>query len=99
MSLDVAGVPALRRGVRLSRHGPHGPVLLAPERGYLLNDSAHAVVDLIDGVRSVGEIAGLLSRKYGAPGFAFSDVLELVQELARRRLVVSQGAASPAVGR
>jgi pyrroloquinoline quinone biosynthesis protein D len=92
---DATAVPALRRGVRLARDTPHGAMLLAPERGYLLNDTAHAVVALIDGVRSIADIAALLSRKYAAREVALrADALALVRELAARRLLTR--AAAPA---
>jgi pyrroloquinoline quinone biosynthesis protein D len=96
---DVTAVPELRRGVRLARDTPHGAMLLAPERGYLLNDTAHAVVALIDGVRSIADIAALLSRKYAARELALrSDALALVRELAARRLLI-RAAVPPAVQR
>jgi coenzyme PQQ biosynthesis protein PqqD len=57
-------------------------LLLYPERGLLLNDSAGAIVRLVDGQRSVEEIASELS----APQ---ADVIELLERLAGRGLVLA----------
>jgi hypothetical protein len=54
-------------------------LLLGPERGYVLNASALAIVQRLDG-RTTRAIAGAL----GGP---LNDVIALVEELARRGLV------------
>jgi pyrroloquinoline quinone biosynthesis protein D len=55
-------------------------LLLYPERGLLLNDSASAIMKLVDGKHTVEEIATEL----GAKG---SDVLELLERLRERGLI------------
>lgn len=85
-------VPVLGRGVRLSLRPPHGAVLLAPERGYVLNGTALDIVLAIDGESTVAEIAANLAKQYGASETSIrSDVLGLLHELASRRLVVAHG--------
>lgn len=85
-------IPALGRGVRLSTKSPHGPVLLAPERGFLLNETAFAIVSLIDGDSTIDDIVAALTRTYSAvPAVVRQDVVSLIQELAERRLIVSLG--------
>ena len=93
-------VPALGRGVRLSNKPPHGPVLLAPERGFLLNETAFAVVSLIDGDSTIDDIVAELTRTFAAvPAVVRQDVVSLVQELAERRLIVSLGSGSSRASR
>jgi pyrroloquinoline quinone biosynthesis protein D len=55
-------------------------LLLYPERGLLLNDSAGAIVRLVDGRRTVEEIAGELH----APA---EDVVAFLERLSERGLV------------
>jgi pyrroloquinoline quinone biosynthesis protein D len=55
-------------------------LLLYPERGLLLNDSASAILKLVDGTRTVEEIAAAL-------GAEASVVLELLERLSERGLV------------
>lgn len=99
-SFAMGVVPVLGRGVRLSMRPPHGAVLLAPERGYVLNGTALAIVLAIDGESTVADIAAGLAKKYGASETSIrSDVLGLLQELASRRLVVVHGALTTPAGR
>jgi pyrroloquinoline quinone biosynthesis protein D len=72
--------PRLARKARLRTDRITGETLLLyPEHGLVLNDSAAAILRLCDG-RSAGEIAGELE----AP---LADVLELLDALAERGLV------------
>ena len=93
-------VPVLGRGVRLSMRPPHGAVLLAPERGYVLNGTALASVLAIDGESSIADIAARLAKSYGTSEASIrSDVLGLLHELAALRLVVVHGTLAPVPGR
>jgi pyrroloquinoline quinone biosynthesis protein D len=62
-------------------------VLLIPEGAVRLNPTAVAVLELCDGERTLDEIAGVLSERYGGADVS-SDVAELVDALAQRGLVV-----------
>src|SRR5262245_12211956 len=58
-------VPKLPRGVRLHFDGVRqAHVLLAPERAFNVNKTAVAVLQLIDGRRSVGDIVVALGREF-----------------------------------
>jgi len=67
-------------------------VLLNLESGeyYALNEVGGRVWDLCDGTRSVAEVVAIISQEYDAPGEVIeTDVLELLQELAHEKLVVT----------
>lgn len=77
---------AARVRVRLDRKtGQH--MLLYPERGLSLNASAHAIVALCTGERTVAEIIHALGREHGASAELARDVHELLASLAERGLL------------
>ncbi|MET0258044.1 MAG: pyrroloquinoline-quinone synthase PqqC [Microvirga sp.] len=82
-------VPRLPRGVRLrfddvrEKH-----VLLAPERTFDLDDNAVAVLKLVDGKRSVGDIAGELAAIYAADrSLIEADIGVMLADLAQKRVL------------
>jgi len=80
--MRVDDLPALARGVRFRRLDPKRAVLLIPEGVVNLNPSAAAVVELVDGKRSVAEISTELGRAFAAPRNAIeADVGELLDRL------------------
>jgi hypothetical protein len=57
---------------------------------FTLNETGRAIWDKLDGRRSLNEIIKELSAEYQAPpGELEADVLGLVSELARRRMLVA----------
>ncbi len=62
-------------------------LLLIPEGVVRLNPSAAEVLELCDGERSLDDIVGALSARYEGADVR-DDVLELVDGLAQRGLVV-----------
>jgi len=62
-------------------------VLLIPEGVVRLNPSAAEVLELCDGGRSLDEIVGALAARYEGADVR-DDVLELVDAMAQRGLVV-----------
>jgi pyrroloquinoline quinone biosynthesis protein D len=62
-------------------------LLLIPEGAVRLNPSAAEVLELCDGERSLDEIVGALSARYEGADLR-GDVLELVDAMAQRGLVV-----------
>jgi pyrroloquinoline quinone biosynthesis protein D len=62
-------------------------VLLIPEGVVRLNPSAAEVLELCDGERSLDDIVGALSARYEGANVR-DDVLELVDAMAQRGLVV-----------
>ena len=51
----------------------------------LLNESGAAILELLDGSRTVGDIVELLGQRYGADVGA--DVTEYLSDLARKELI------------
>lgn len=88
---DVTGasVPKLPRGVRLHFDQVRGAhVLLAPERAFNVDGNAVAVLQLVDGRRTVAQIAGELAAKYDADQVVIErDVAAMVGDLVAKRVV------------
>ncbi len=89
MTVSEASVPRLRPGVRLTRDAARGDLALLPEGVVVLNDTAAAVLALCDGRSSVGRIVERLAAEYD--GVRTADVSELLERLARRRVVALDG--------
>jgi len=57
---------------------------------YALNDTARVVWAKLDGARTVGLVVDELAREYSAPADEIdADVVGLLEELLKRRMVVS----------
>ena len=87
--LTMQDVPKLPRGVKLRFDAVRGKhVLLAPERAYGLDDVAVAVVELVDGRRSVGDIIEELARRYQeAKEVISADVVAMLDDLVSKRVI------------
>ena len=86
MTLSPDTVPRLWRLARLD-YDParQRPVLLYPEGAVLLNDTGRAILELVDGTRTVAQIAAELSDRYQSDVAA--DVTEYLSYLAERELI------------
>ena len=86
MALSPDSVPSLWRLARLD-YDPvrRRPILLYPEGAVLLNDTGAAVLELVDGKRTVTEIARVLGERYQTDVTA--DVTEYLSGLAERELI------------
>ena len=84
--LTLDSTPRLWRLARLD-YDParQRPVLLYPEGAVLLNDTGKAILELVDGRRTVAQIAAELSRRYETDVTA--DVAEYLAHLAERELI------------
>ena len=84
LSLDT--VPRIWRLARLDYDPARDrPVLLYPEGAVLLNETGRAILELVDGRRTVAEIAAELSARYGTDVTA--DVTDYLSHLAERELI------------
>jgi pyrroloquinoline quinone biosynthesis protein D len=86
VALSPDAVPRLWRLARLD-YDParQRPVLLYPEGAVLLNDTGRAILELVDGTRTVAQIAAELSDRYQTDVTA--DVTEYLSRLAERELI------------
>jgi pyrroloquinoline quinone biosynthesis protein D len=84
IALDT--VPKLWRLARLD-YDParQRPVLLYPEGAVLLNETGRAILELVDGKRTVAQIAEELGARYQTDVTA--DVTEYLSRLAERELI------------
>ncbi|MCM6778646.1 pyrroloquinoline quinone biosynthesis peptide chaperone PqqD [Nocardia sp. CDC159] len=87
--VSQASVPRLRPGVRLTRDPARGELALLPEGVVVLNDTAAAVLARCDGASTVAEIVARLAAEYD--DVCAADVTELLDRLARRRVVALDG--------
>jgi pyrroloquinoline quinone biosynthesis protein D len=86
VTLAPDAVPRLWRLARLDYDPARDrPVLLYPEGAVLLNDTGRAILELVDGSRTVAEIAATLSERYQTDVTA--DVTEYLSRLAERELI------------
>ena len=91
MSEAVSGtsIPKLPRGVRLHfDQVREAHVLLAPERAFNVDGNAVAVLQLVDGTRSVDDIAATLAEKYGADKSVIAhDIGKMIDDLIAKRVM------------
>ena len=86
MAISPDAVPRLWRLARLD-YDParQRPVLLYPEGAVLLNDTGRAILELVNGTRTVAQIAAQLSERYQTDVTA--DVTDFLSHLAKRELI------------
>jgi pyrroloquinoline quinone biosynthesis protein D len=86
VTLSVDSVPKLWRLARLD-YDPvrQRRILLYPEGAVLLNETGAAVLELVDGKRTIGEIAAILGERYQTDVSA--DVAEYLGTLEKRELI------------
>ncbi len=87
--MDGSSVPKLPRGVRLHfDRVRNAHVLLAPERAFNVDARAVAVLELIDGHRSIAEIAADLAGRYNADHVLIQrDVAVMIGDLVAKRVL------------
>lgn len=91
MSCNPEGrVPAFARGVRLQRDRVREQwVIQAPERAFIVDDIAAAVLQRVSGDVTLAHIIDDLTTAYDAPREAIaSDVLSMVADLVDRQALV-----------
>lgn len=93
MGLTATSTPSLWRLARVQFDPVRNrPVLLYPEGAVLLNDTGAAILELVDGRRTLAQIAEALRATYAAedgPGTEeiLRDVTEYLDGLAARELI------------
>jgi coenzyme PQQ biosynthesis protein PqqD len=86
VTLDPNAKPSLWRLARLGFDSVRQrPVLLYPEGAVLLNDTGAAILKLVDGRRTVAEIATILGERYQTDVTA--DVAQYLSDLAEKELI------------
>jgi coenzyme PQQ biosynthesis protein PqqD len=88
-TLTAADIPRLPRGVRMrfdTVRNAH--LLLAPERAFNLDATAAAVLNLVDGQRSVAMIIDELAAQFEADRAVIeADVIEMLADLVGKRVL------------
>ncbi len=80
--------PKFAKGIRLHRDRDGRAMLLVPEGALVLNASAAAALELVDGRRSIGEIADAVMEHFDVrEEKAQEDVYGLIRRLAERCFV------------
>jgi pyrroloquinoline quinone biosynthesis protein D len=80
--------PKLAKGIRLHRDRDGRAMLLVPEGALVLNASAAATLELVDGRRSIGDIADAVVERFDVrEEQAREDVCRLIGRLAERRFL------------
>lgn len=93
MAFTSTSTPSLWRFARVEFDAVRNrPVLLYPEGAVLLNETGAEILKLLDGRRSLAEIAEALKARYGAEDGAsveeiLKDVTEYLDGLAARELI------------
>jgi pyrroloquinoline quinone biosynthesis protein D len=83
-------VPRLNRGVRLRSEPDGSTLLLVPEGILRLNDTAAAILALVDGERTIDAIVDALAARFEVPREdLLRDVGELIDRLTLRGYVTS----------
>jgi pyrroloquinoline quinone biosynthesis protein D len=86
--MQGADRPRRGKGVRLRHESDGSSMLLVPEGALVLNPSAAATLELVDGSRSVADIASAIVERFEVDEErARVDVCGLLQRLAERRFV------------
>lgn len=62
-------------------------MIVYPERGLALNESAAEIVKRCDGTRTIGEIVRELEAAHGADAGVDRDVVALVEQLGQKGLL------------
>jgi pyrroloquinoline quinone biosynthesis protein D len=81
--------PSFAKGVRFRTTPDGAALLLVPEGALTLNGSAAAALELVDGSRTIDDIAAALVQQFDVTEEdARRDVDELLSRLAQRQFVV-----------
>jgi pyrroloquinoline quinone biosynthesis protein D len=87
--ITVASKPVMPPHIKMRHDAGRGRwLILAPERLFDPDEIAVEVLKLCDGARTVGDIAGQLSKDYNAPLEDIeADIIAMLQDLADKGVV------------
>jgi pyrroloquinoline quinone biosynthesis protein D len=86
--MNPAARPRLGKGIKLRHDGDGSVMLLVPEGVLVLNDSAAAALELVDGEHTLAEIvAAVIERFDVSPRLAQDELAELFGRLEERGFV------------
>ena len=89
--IGEASVPRFPRGVRLQYNAQRQQWMVqAPERVFIPDEVALAVLQRVDGRTSISALVDTLARDYAAPREVIrDDVLELLRDLAGKGVITA----------
>jgi pyrroloquinoline quinone biosynthesis protein D len=80
--------PCFAKGVKLRRDAEDGVMLLVPEGALVLNRTAAAALELVDGKRTLTQIVDAIAERFEvAPERARDDIDDLFDRLTQRGFV------------
>ena len=86
--MNPTACPRFGKGVKLRHDGNGSIMLLIPEGALVLNASAAAALELVDGTRPLAEIVAAVAARFDvSDDRACDDLLELFERLEQRGLV------------
>ena len=87
--IDESSRPVFPRGVRLKHDKARSQwVILAPERAFVLDDIALAIMQRVDGETAVAGIVDRLAEQFEAPRQRIlGDVIPLLQDFADKGVI------------
>lgn len=89
MQIQPAQIPLFRRGYRLQWEAAQDShVILYPEGMAKLNESASAILTLVDGHKSVNDIVAELEARFPQADGLRADVLEFLGQAYQQKWVI-----------
>jgi pyrroloquinoline quinone biosynthesis protein D len=83
--MNAASRPAFGKGVKLHHDRDGSVMLLVPEGALVLNRSAAAALELVDGDRTIAQIVEAVVERFDvAPDRAHEDLRDLFDRLEKR---------------
>lgn len=86
--MQKTSIVAFRRGYRLQWEAAQGDhVILYPEGMAKLNETAAAILELVDGRRDVAAIIAMLNERFPEAGGVDDDVIEFLQIACQQKWI------------
>ena len=86
--MQKTSIVAFRRGYRLQwEAAQESPVILYPEGMAKLNETAAAILELVDGRRDVAAIIAMLNERFPEAGGVDDDVIEFLQIACQQKWI------------